>query len=202
MTYTAERRPDYLRIEIARRFAGYWPYGLIQSAATKIKMKAIANATKEKVISFVRLCMIAPPVRLRFRSVERLATFLGAIVRLPPITNCPLAVGRYRPELRTDVKIIRGSYHAPASTPLRKLSLIEIAERCRRLSMGAQGLRTTPGTSRRGGSPTTARRISPLAFLHAQHRCGLRVFRLDLGERTNTNSPATVIVGRGAKNFR
>ena len=46
---------------IARRFAGYWPYGLIQSVATKIKMKAMANATKEKVLSFVRLCMIAPP---------------------------------------------------------------------------------------------------------------------------------------------
>ena len=82
MTYTAKRLP------IARSFAGYWPYGLIQSVATKIKMKAIANATKEKVISFVRLCMIAPPVRLPFWSVERLADFFRTIVRLPPITNC------------------------------------------------------------------------------------------------------------------
>ena len=116
-------------------------------------MKAIANATKENVLSFVRLCMIAPPVRFPFWSVERLADFFRTIVRLPPITNCPSAVGRYGPELRTDVKIIRGRYHAPASTPLRKLSLIEIAERCRRLSMGAQGLRTTFRTSRRGGPP-------------------------------------------------
>ena len=159
-------------------------------------MKAIANATKEKVISFVRLCMIAPPVRLRFWSVERLADFFRTIVRLPPITNCPSAVGRYGPELRTDVKIIRERYHAPASMPVRKLSLIEIAERCRRLSMGAQGLRTT------FRNIAARRPASPIALLHAQHRCGLRVFRLDQGERTNTTSPATVIVGRGAKNFR
>ena len=141
MTYTAERLPDFYELKIARSFAGYWPYGLIQSVATKIKMKAIANATKEKVISFVRLCMIAPPVRLPFWSVERLADFFRTIVRLPPITNCPSAVGRYGPELRTDVKIIRERYHAPASTPVRKLSLIETAEHCRRLH-GAEGLRT------------------------------------------------------------
>ena len=61
--------------------------------------------------------------------------------------------------------------------------------------MGAQGLRTT-FRKHRGEE---ARLTNPL--LHAQHRCGLRVFRLDQGERTNTNSPAPVMVGRGAKKF-
>ena len=159
-------------------------------------MKAIANATKEKVISFVRLCMIAPPVRLRFWSVERLADFFRTIVRLPPITNCPSAVGRYGPELRTNVKIIRERYHAPASTPVRKLSLIEIAERCRRLSMGAQGLRTTFRKHRGEEARLTNRPPARAAPLRPSG------FRLDQGERTNTNSPATVIVGRGAKHFR
>jgi hypothetical protein len=125
---------------------------------------------------------LRPPVRLRFWSVERLADFFRTIVRLPPITNCPSAVGRYGPELRTNVKIIRERYHAPALTPVRKLSLIEIAERCRRLSMGAQGLRTTFRTSRRGGPPITARRISPIAFLHALHRSGIKIPRGDRSE--------------------
>ena len=71
---------------------------------------------------------------------------------IAPNNKLSSAVGRYGPELRTDVKIIRERYHAPALSP-RESFHYEIAERCRRLSMGAQGLRTTFRTSRRGGPP-------------------------------------------------
>ena len=58
-----------------------------------------SNGERNKGISFiVRAALHDCAPDLRFWTVERLADFFWAIVRLPP--NCPSAVGRYGPELR------------------------------------------------------------------------------------------------------